>query len=185
MGNYSVILADPPWPFRVWEKGTGSGRSAASHYPTMDLDQICALPIADLAADNCALFLWSVWPSIFDARRVIEAWGFTYRTLGWEWLKLNKSSKGIHFGMGYYTRASVEPCLLAVKGSMSVDVRNMRNVIMAPVSEHSSKPDEQYSRIQTLYPGETYLELFARQAQPGWDFWGNNVQGGIDIYDPD
>lgn len=182
MGAYSIILADPPWDFEVWNKGTGSGRSAETHYPTMGLDEICTLPVAPLAADNCALFLWSVWPSIFDARRVIEAWGFTYRTLAWEWLKLNKSSKGVHFGMGYYTRACLEPCLLAVKGSMPVDVRDMREVLIAPVGRHSEKPCEQYSRINTLYPEGKRLELFAREPHSKWDHWGNNAEGGIDIY---
>ena len=89
--TYDVILADPPWSFKVWNKDTGNGRSAEAHYPTMSLDDICALPIRDLASPNCVLFMWSVWPSIFEAEKVITAWGFKYKTLGFEWWKLNKS----------------------------------------------------------------------------------------------
>ncbi len=87
---YDVILADPPWPFKVWNKDTGSGRSAEAHYPTMSLDDICNLPIKQLAAKNCVLFMWAVYPSLFDAEKVIKAWGFEYKTLGFEWWKLNK-----------------------------------------------------------------------------------------------
>ena len=177
--KYDVILADPPWSFEVWNKDTGNGRSAESHYNTMPLEDICALPISELAADNCALFIWSVWPRIFDARVVIEAWGFKYKTLGFEWVKLNKSGMGFHFGMGYYTRANPEPCLLAVKGSMPVSTKAERNLLISPVREHSRKPDEQYDKIERLYPNRRYLELFARRRRDGWDAFGNQVEGSI------
>jgi N6-adenosine-specific RNA methylase IME4 len=176
---YDVILADPPWAFEVWNRDTGNGRSAESHYPTMSLDAICSLPVADLAADNCALFLWAVWPSIFDAQKVIEAWGFAFKTLGFEWVKLTESGMGFHIGMGYYTRANPEPCLLAVRGSMPVAVHDERNLIVSPVRRHSQKPDEQYRKIERLYPGRRYLELFARRKRAGWDAWGNEVASDI------
>ena len=188
---YDVILADPPWAYEVWNKDTGSGRSAESHYPTMSLDDICALPIASLAADNCALFMWAVWPSIFDAQKVIEAWGFKYKTLAFEWFKMNTSGKGWHVGMGYYTRANPEPCLLAVRGSMPVAVHDERNTLttytdqmfglpmVEKVKEHSRKPEEQYRKIEALYPNMRYLELFARRQRPGWDVFGNQVKGSI------
>lgn len=182
--NYDIILADPPWNHETWSD-KGQGRSAERHYDTMDLDTIRALPVADLAAKNCALFLWAIWPRIFDAQRVIEAWGFTYRTLAWEWLKLNPSGIGLKMGMGHYTRANPEPCLLAVRGRMPVAVRNERNVLIAPAREHSRKPDEQYAKIGRLYPEGRRLELFARQRWPGWDAWGNEVESTIQLPDSD
>lgn len=181
LGKYNVILADPPWSFDVWDKDTGQGRSAAAHYSTMSLEEISDLPVAGLANDNCALFLWAVWPRIFDAQTVIEAWGFEYKTLAWEWVKLNPSGVGFHMGMGYYTRANPEPCLLAVRGNMPVAVHNERNLIISCVREHSQKPDEQYHKIEALYPNHRYLELFARRKRKGWDVWGNEVESDIKL----
>lgn len=180
--GYQVILADPPWDFEVWNRDTGSGRSPSAHYNTMNLDSICALPVGDLAAKNCALFLWAVWPRIFDAQRVIEAWGFTFKTLAWEWIKLNPSGVGFHLGMGYYTRANPEPCLLAVKGNMPVATRSERNLLITPIMEHSRKPDEQYGKIDRLYPQAwPRLEMFCRRPWPGWDVWGNEVESTITL----
>lgn len=192
--TFSVILADPPWSYRVWSKATGHGRSAESHYPTLSLRDICRLPVGDLASKDCVLLLWAVWPSIFDARLVIKSWGFRYATLGWEWIKLNRSGQGWHVGMGYYTRANPEPCLLAVKGRMPVAVRDERNLIVtyedeiaglplvAPLRQHSQKPDDQYFKAERLYPCERWpdrVELFARKKRPGWQAWGNEVPSDI------
>lgn len=196
--KYNVILCDAPWDFKVYDVATGSGRNASQHYPTMGLQAICDLPIANLADKNCALFFWTTWPHLFHAQTVIEAWGFKYRTLGFEWWKLNKGwytymsnlvgvrnhrllEAMFHFGMGYYGRANSEPCLLAVKGKMPVAVRDQRNFIISPIRDHSRKPAEQYSKIQALYPKGRYLELFARERQPGWDVFGNEVEGSIEL----
>lgn len=197
--QYDVILADVPWPFKVWDKKTGQGRSPEAHYPTMTIQQICDLPVKKLASRNSVLFFWAVWPSIFYAEKVINAWGFKYKTLGFEWWKLNKSWARIldqkpeifsdyrwlerlfFFGMGYYARTNSEPCLLATRGSMPVAVHDERNYIIAPVREHSRKPDEQYGKIERLYPGARKLELFARHRQPGWDAFGNQVAGSITL----
>jgi N6-adenosine-specific RNA methylase IME4 len=179
--TYDIILADPPWDFEVWNRDTGNGRSASAHYQTMSLDDICQLPINSLTADNCALFLWAVWPRIFDARTVIEAWGFEYKTLAWEWVKLNPSGLGFHLGMGYYTRANPEPCLLAVKGRMPVAIRSERNLLISPIRQHSRKPDDQYDKIDRLYPDTRRLELFCRYPHPGWDVWGNEIESTVQI----
>lgn len=140
-------------------------------------------------------FLWSVWPSIFDAKLVIDAWGFKYKTLGFEWWKLIKLwetklfavsrmfpdyrllEQLFHFGMGYYSRCNSEPCLLATRGKMPVDVHDSRNFIIAPIREHSRKPDEQYEKIERMYPGRRYVELFARSRRTGWDCFGNEIDG--------
>ena len=177
--TYDVILADPPWSFEVWDKETGHGRSPESHYATMPLSDIKALKIP--ANGNAALFMWAVWPSLPDAFEVIREWGFTYKTVAWVWAKANESGFGHHMGMGYYTRANTEPCLLAVRGTMAVAAHDVLALIYSPVREHSRKPDEQYDKIERLYPGRRYLELFARHKRPGWHAWGNEVDSDVKI----
>lgn len=180
MKKYDVILADPPWDFRVWDKDTGSGRSASAHYPTMSINDICALPVRKLMKPDCALFLWAVWPSIFDnIPKLLSVWGFAYKTLAWIWVKSKKNGEGFTTGMGYYSRANSEPCLLAVRGSMPVAAHDVLAVIHSPRRAHSQKPDEQYEKIERLYPNMKYLELFARQRRVGWDAWGAECEGSI------
>lgn len=189
-----IILADPAWKFETWSD-RGQGRSPK--YERAGVDQFCQLPVAELAADNCALFLWTTWTHIQDAVPLVEAWGFTFRTLAWEWVKLNKRWKKLFvpfmpevdlqwlerlcsFGLGYYTRNCVEPCLLAVRGRMPVASRSERDVLLSPLRDHSQKPDEQYGKIERLYPAEKYpnrVELFARQEWLGWIALGNEVDG--------
>lgn len=177
---YDVILADPPWAFRTWSK-KGNGRGPESHYPTLTREQLAALPIGNLVGPNAALFLWACWPSLLrDVPALLEAWGFTYRTLAFIWVKQTPRGQGLHAGLGYYSRANSEPCLLAVRGRMPVTAHDVHQVIMTPVRRHSQKPDEQYGRIERLYPGRRYLELFARQkGRPGWDYWGNEVESDL------
>lgn len=193
---YDVILVDIPWKYRVWSEATGQGRSAESHYKTMTIEEVCSLgdKVKSYANKNCVLFLWTTWPTIFDyVPRVFDAWGFKYKTLGFEWWKLNKRWYNYYtplmmptytqlerifaFGMGYYTRANSEPCLIATKGNMPVAVRNERNFIISPIREHSRKPDEQYQKIENLYPDMKYLELFARYERKGWDSIGFELDG--------
>lgn len=171
--RYSVILADPPWHFKTYS-AKGQGKSASRHYDTMTLDDICALPVADRAADDCALFLWACWPHIFQAKRVIESWGFTYSGLAWEWIKYNDATGKFAFGSGYGTRKNVEPCLLARRGTPRLKDKACRDFILSPRREHSRKPDVQYERIERMYSGP-YLEMFARQQWPGWATWGNET----------
>jgi len=147
----------------------------------MSVEDICAIQVQDIADDNCALFLWAVWPDIFRAQEVIEAWGFRYVTVAWVWTKLNPSGMGFHYGLGYYTRANTEPCLLGIRGSMPPAVKDVQALIVSPVREHSRKPDEQYGKIERLYPGIPKVELFARRAHPGWDVWGNEIENTVEI----
>ena len=115
MKKYSVIYADPPWRYRVYSK-KGLGRSAESHYPTMSLEDIKALPIGELAAKDCVLFMWITFPCMQEALQVLEAWGFEYKTTAFVWIKQNRVSDGLFWGMGYWTRANAELCILATKG---------------------------------------------------------------------
>jgi site-specific DNA-methyltransferase (adenine-specific) len=147
----------------------------------MSLDEICSLQVAEHAEEDSALFLWSVWPRIFDAQVVITRWGFEYKTIAWVWVKAKKSGFGFFTGMGYYTRANSEPCLLAVRGRMPVLAHDVLSLIYAPVRRHSQKPDEQYPKIERLYDGP-YLELFARKKHSEkWAVWGNEIKSDIDM----
>ena len=180
--RYGAILADPPWSFRAWSGNSIPARkygTADAHYPTMTMDDIAALPVANYAADDCALFCWIVWPSLPDALRVIEAWGFAYKTCGFAWVKGNSlplfpDDFKDKMGLGYWTRANSEVCLLATRGKPKRLNADVRQIIQAPLREHSRKPDEIYERIERLVDGP-YLEMFARQRALGWDAWGNEV----------
>jgi N6-adenosine-specific RNA methylase IME4 len=169
--RFPVIVADPPWTFETWTEA-GKGKSPERHYACMSLDDIKALPVRQLAADNCALFLWTTWPHLPHANEVIQAWGFTYRTAGFVWVKQTQDRLGLATWTGYWTRANSEPCLLAAKGKCQRRSTGVHQIIMAPRREHSRKPDEVYERIEQLLDGP-YLELFARTERPGWTNWGN------------
>jgi N6-adenosine-specific RNA methylase IME4 len=172
--KYSVIYADPPWTFEVYS-GKGKTRSAERHYDTMSLDAIKALPVAQLAEDNCALLLWAVMPQLPEALEVIATWGFEYKTAGFVWVKqVSLENRNLAWGMGYWTRANAEMCLLATKGSPKRQATDVHQIIMSPVGEHSRKPEETAARIERLLEGP-YLELFGRKAVPGWTVWGNQV----------
>jgi N6-adenosine-specific RNA methylase IME4 len=171
--QFPVIYADPPWTFAT-SSDKGKGRSAERHYRIATLDDIKALPVQQIAADDCALFLWATWPSLYAALDVIEAWGFRYRTLGFIWVKQTKSGAGLHTGLGFWTRANSEPCLLAARGRRQRQSAGVHSVIQAPVRQHSRKPSETYDRIEALLAGP-YLELFSRTERPGWTMLGDEV----------
>lgn len=176
MRKYDVILADCPWQY------SGKSVDREVDYPTMPTSEICALPVSDLAADRCALFMWAVWPMLPDALQVIEAWGFEYKTLGFDWVKFNPGGFGIFLGLGAYTRSNPEPCLLAFRGQpIQVRARDVPAVVMSPLQEQSRKPAEVHARIERLYPDMCYLEMFARRTRPGWDVFGNEVTNSISI----
>ena len=110
MKKYSIIYADPPWRYKVYSK-KGLGRSAESHYPTMELEDIRALPVGTLAADDCVLFLWTTIPLLHDCFSVMRAWGFSYKTVAFVWIKQNRKSDSLFWGMGHWTRANAEFCM--------------------------------------------------------------------------
>lgn len=172
-GPFGVVLADPPWSFSTFSD-RGKGKSPDQHYRCMDIDAICALPVRDVAAKDSALFIWCTWPTIFQAQKVIEAWGFTYSGLAWEWIKRNPVTGKYAFGCGYGTRKNLEPCILARRGKPKPLDRSVRDFLYAPRREHSRKPDQQYELIESMFDGP-YLELFARQQCAGWSSWGNQV----------
>lgn len=179
--GYRVIYADPPWTFRVWADSEKSHGSAAAHYSTMSADELKAMTVSELAADDCCLFIWICWPNLLESLDLIEAWGFTYKTCAFAWMKADVSTINLfpepvdaYMGLGYWTRANSEVCLLATRGKPKRLNADVRQGIIAPRREHSRKPDGVHERIERLVAGP-YLELFARQKRPGWDVWGNQT----------
>ena len=170
-GQFGAILADPPWKFETWSDA-GKGRSAERHYPTMNFDQLKALPVSEVAAKDCVLFLWATWPMLLSAISLIDAWHFKYKTCGFAWMK-NRPLGGLSLGTGYWTRANTEVCLLAARGHPKRLNADVPQAILEPRREHSRKPDV-YERIERLVGGP-YLELFARQRRSNWVSWGNEV----------
>lgn len=171
--KYRVIYADPPWSYEVYSK-KGKGRSAEHHYNTMSKENIQELPVKGLADDDCVLFLWVTFPCLIEGLELIEKWRFTYKTCAFSWAKKNKSNLGFKIGMGFWTRANIEVCLLATRGSpkrIEETGPSVRQLIVSPIREHSRKPDEAYDRIENLVEGP-YIELFARTEREGWDCWG-------------
>jgi N6-adenosine-specific RNA methylase IME4 len=175
--QFSVIYADPPWRF----SNNGVKGAADKHYSTMSIDEICALPVADIAAPDSALFLWSTFPMLREAFRVIDAWQFTYKCAAFIWLKSNKHKPGWAVGTGFWTRANAEICLLATKGSPKRKSKSVHQIIVAPRMEHSRKPEEARERIIQLFGDLPRIELFARQATHGWAVWGNEVESDISL----
>jgi|TARA_R110000851_G_scaffold107700_1_gene228155 N6-adenosine-specific RNA methylase IME4 len=171
--KYGVIYADPPWYFKNYSK-MGRGRNPNQHYKCMSISDIQQLPIADIALDNSVLLIWVTDPLLHRAFQVIDAWGFTYKTVGFTWAKTNKTNLGFFTGLGYWTRSNPEMCLLATKGKPKRISKAVKQLVVSERREHSRKPDEMYTRIEELLSGP-YIELFARNTKDGWDSWGNEV----------
>jgi len=178
MKKYGIIYADPPWHYRVYSK-KGAGRSAESHYPTMTIEEIQALPVSELADKDCALFMWITFPLLKESLSVLSAWGFKFKTIAFVWIKQNRKSDSLFWGMGYWTRANAEFCVLATKGKPKRMAKNVHQVIVSHIEEHSKKPDEARRRIVRLMGDLPRIELFARQKTAGWDVWGNEVESDI------
>jgi N6-adenosine-specific RNA methylase IME4 len=180
-GGFRVLYADPPWRFKAWSH-RGEGKGATQHYPCMSLEEICALPVAELAADDAALFLWVVQPMLPEAERVIKAWGFTFKTVAFVWIKMPPSwtpespRHEPRLGLGYHTRSGAEQCWLAVRGrGYRRQAQGVPQVLHAPIRRHSQKPDEIATRIERLVGDVPRVELFARGRRDGWRRWGNEI----------
>lgn len=172
-GRYAVIYVDPPWKFLTRSaKGVGA-KSPDAHYPTMTFAELLELPVGQIAAKDCALVMWSTWPHLLKALELVEAWGFTYST-GGAWAKQSRSGRAWQFGTGYRFRSASEPLILATRGSPTWRASAERNLWVAPVREHSRKPEETREAVERMTDGPR-LEIFARQRRPGWDVAGNDV----------
>jgi len=178
--QYKVVYADPPWQYRNFNYPTAL-RGARRHYPTMPIEEIMALPVRNIVADDALLFIWIPDPLLPEGLRVIEAWGFNYKGLGFSWLKENRRARTIFMGMGLWTRKNQEICWQGNRGRPQRRSCSVHSVVIAPVGGHSEKPSEVRERIVELVGDVPRIELFAREKTPGWHVWGNEVESDIDL----
>ena len=185
MKKYNIIYADPPWEYKQSGSKTNSRGMAKQHYNTMSTQDICNLPIKELKTENAICFMWATFPNINEALKVFEAWGFEYKTAAFVWVKKNKKSNTNFWGMGAYTRANAEVCLLGIskktKASEQVKAHNIHQIIEAPIERHSKKPDIIREKIVELLGDLPRVELFARNTTEGWDVWGNEVECDLEL----
>jgi N6-adenosine-specific RNA methylase IME4 len=185
--KYNIIYLDPAWHYN--DKANAGQRGAEHKYPVMKDKDLMALPVGDLAADNSAMFMWATWPKLPTALEVMSAYGFTYKTVAFNWVKLTKTGKQWHWGMGSWTRANSEPCLLGIKGKPKRHSASVHQIVYerledwntitieAPVEAHSKKPDIVRELIVELCGDLPRIELFARQETPGWTSLGYDIDG--------
>lgn len=171
--KYNIIYADPPWSYK--DKALTGNRGACCKYNVMNIDDIANLPIKDITKKDSVLFMWVTMPKINECFKVIESWGFTYKTCAFTWIKQNKKSDSLFWGMGRWTRANAEVCLIATKGKPTRKSAKVHSIIVSKIREHSRKPDEARERIVELLGDLPRIELFARQEVEGWDCWGDEV----------
>lgn len=191
--KYSVLYVDPPWAYN--DKNANGARGASFKYSVLKPKQIIALPMQNVMADDCAVFLWTTAPMLPEAIKALEAWGAPYRTIAFNWVKTNKTwsreaamsavaadpwqwlATFTKFGLGHWTRSSAEFCLLGVRGRPKRAGKSVRQAIFAPALEHSAKPPEVRDRIVELMNDVPRLELFARDRAIGWDATGLEYDG--------
>ena len=147
----------------------------------MSLEDIKALPVGELADKDCVLFMWITFLLLREAWDVVEAWGFTYKSVAFVGGKQNKKTPSLFWGMGHWTRANAELCIIATKGSPKRQSKSVHQIIMSPIAQHSKKPDETRDRIVALMGDVPRIELFARQKTDGWDVWGNEAPDSVEL----
>lgn len=187
MKRYNLILADPPWHFRNWSadapgKVHDRERGANKHYPTDTLEVIKSH--APPTKDDALLFIWTISSHLDVTFDVIKSWGFEYKTIAWYWIKFTKDMRKPRMGGGYYTRQVGELCLLGTKGNPGrpKDMGVPGFIFTPRLTPHSKKPDQQYDKIDKLYPHfKTRLEMYARRNRTGWDVFGNEIKESIEI----
>jgi N6-adenosine-specific RNA methylase IME4 len=172
-GQFGAILADPPLGFDTWSR-KGEGRTPQHHYKCEVFDKLAVVPVASVATPDCFLFLWVPLRSVFLVEPLMRAWGFVFSGSAFTWAKQNRSGAGWFMGTGYGTRKNAEVCWLGRRGKPQRKSAGVRELIVAPVREHSRKPDEVYSRIEEFCAGP-FLEMYARQRWPGWVCVGDEV----------
>lgn len=173
--KYKILYIDPPWEYN--DECHAGERGAIFKYPLMNMDELKKLPIDKIADDDCIMFLWVTFPKldeIFESG-LIKHWGFQYKTNAFTWVKRNRKGLGWFTGMGRWTRSNAEICLLAVKGNPKRINADVHSVINTRIEEHSKKPAITRDRIVQLCGDLPRIEIFARQAAPGWAAWGNEI----------
>lgn len=176
--KYQVIYADPPWKYD--DKSLNRG-GAERHYKTTSNDKLEMINVGSICDDDCILFMWATFPKMQEALDLINAWGFTYKTNAFTWIKKNKKADSLFWGMGRWTRSNAEVCLLAVKGKPKRINMGVHSVVEHPIMKHSKKPDVVRDKIVELIGDLPRLEMFARESAHGWDVFGNEAPNSIEI----
>ena len=173
--KYDIIYADPPWEYR--DKALAGNRGACCKYKTMSIKEMCSIPVKNILNKHCFLFIWVTMPVLNECFKVINAWGFIYKTCAFTWIKTNSVNDNTLFcGMGNWTRANSELCLLATKGKPKRISASVHSVVIESILKHSQKPDEVRQRIIRLVgKDKSKIELFARRKIVGWDSWGEEL----------
>jgi N6-adenosine-specific RNA methylase IME4 len=188
MKKYNVLYLDPPWCFETFSKKGKEKKSAELHYPCLTLDTIKQLPFRKMAEDNCAMFLWVTSPMLRQGLECLDSWGFTYKTIAFNWFKKNKIADSWFWGLGYWTRQNTELCLLATLGKPTRVSKGVHQIvesfdyldtesIVSKLEGHSKKPDVVRERIVDLCGDVSRAEVFARQTCFGWDSYGDEIDG--------
>lgn len=167
--KYRIVYADPPWKYK---RTFGSG---ITKYPCMSLEELKNLPIDNISKDNSMLFIWTTFPFLSECLELISAWGFEYKTIGFNWIKMNKKSDTLFWGLGSYTRSNSEVCLIGTKGKTNRLDKGVHSVIFSRIREHSRKPAITRNKIIKLVGDLSRIELFATEHIHGWDSWGNEI----------
>lgn len=182
--RYGKILIDPPWAYDLYSDA-GYGKSPEAHYPTMTIGELSQMPVRDLAAADCLMWMWSTWPHLKKAMELMTCLGFTYKT-GGSWHKLTKNGRSAFAG-GFIVRSSTEPYLIGTIGRPKFMSKSVRNVIVTDDyaefpsgleslrREHSRKPPEARKALVELLPGVPGCELFATSPWTGHEVWGNDI----------
>lgn len=177
--KYSIIYADPPWNYIQSGSKQHSRGMAKQHYPTMMTEEICKMSIQNITTDQSICFMWATFPNISEALKVMDCWGFKYKTVAFTWIKRNRKNDSLFWGMGAYTRANAEICLLGISSNLKatefVKSHKVHSVVFSPIEEHSKKPNVVRDRIVELCGDLPRIELFARQTAKGWDCFGNEI----------
>jgi len=175
--KYKIILADPPWTYR----NMGNIQATAkSHYKTMTNQDICSIPVSEIADSNSILFLWATFPKIQEALDVMKAWGFEYKTVGFVWIKKNKNGSNF-FGVGWYTKSNTEVCLIGTRGKAPKISNKVSQIIEAKRGIHSEKPSIVRDKIVEFCGDIPRIELFARKKIEGWTCLGDEIDGNTII----
>lgn len=172
-GAYSLIMIDPPWSYKTYSP-KGWGKSAQRHYACMTMEDIARLPVGELAAKDCLVWLWATAPMLDQQMAVLKGWGARYVSSG-VWVKTTNAGR-VAFGTGYSFRNAHEIVILGAFGRPKIVSRSVRSVLMAPVREHSRKPDLAYELARELIPYGRAADLFSREARFGWDAWGHEAE---------
>lgn len=190
--RYKVILCDAPWKYNDTGGASLSTKrgDAEASYPTMENEELEALPVRSLADDDCMLCMWLTMPKLPIALSVIKAWGFRYLTCGFVWIKLNPKVDGdedipttftrndIYSGLGRWVNGNVEMVAFASVGHPERCAMDIKQIVLAPRGAHSKKPAIVHSRIERLFGDVSRLELFAREPREGWTTLGNGIEIG-------